>query len=283
LVEQTKIRAYREATSDLERDPEFMEMMRDKAVADLLGLPSYPPRAREKGGHRPPPNLANQLDRMMHDIDQVENLKQRLGVNSNSWTKVLSDPNVIKTVLEIVKGLRGSSVPSQGSNAATNHKGIFVEINGKFIEMDYPHYMQYASQRKGLGAPMASPAMPGQIGQSAEPAAVNGDAISPLPPGVALSATSETPSVQPNTGDVFLAYLAKIVQAMDEPVEEFVQKTVASCQSGDQESLQIRDFLLAHKYDDVLKELSRGCGYLERFEKNRLWYDRVTEALRTQP
>ena len=54
---------------------------------------------------------------------------------------------------------------------------------------------------------------------------------------------------------------------------------VESSQSGDQESAQIRAFLLATSYDDVLKELSAYDGYAKRFQENRQWHDQVTAGI----
>jgi hypothetical protein len=63
---------------------------------------------------------------------------------------------------------------------------------------------------------------------------------------------------------------------------EFAEKLATSAQNGDHEAVQIRKFMLAHSYDEVMKELSDSQDYASRFKDSRQWYDEVTAALRGQ-
>jgi hypothetical protein len=276
-------------------DREVLEALRDKLVAELLGASPHQPKAKEKGERSQRPNIQSQVEKMKQTIQLADKYKELLGANESIWSKMVQNPEFMKMAMGLIQGLMGSfGLPQATAAADGNGQRYFVLIDNRYVEMDHNAFRQYISKKKVLESPPVTPIQPDQKQPTDKPVAAKGNP-KPWPPPVAppvkipepgkekaQEVDSQPTAVQQNDAEASRVCVAKIIEAMDKPVEEFVKKTVASCQSGDKESLQIKDFLLAHKWGDILKELSPDCGYVERIEKNRKWFDHVTEALRTQ-
>jgi len=56
---------------------------------------------------------------------------------------------------------------------------------------------------------------------------------------------------------------------LDKPADDFVKKTLEGIQSGDFQSVRVRDFLRANNFDDALKRFSKNNDCFKRFEKAR--------------
>ena len=294
LKEQIQLRAFDMAADDLAHDPRVREEMRDKCIADLLGQPYQRQRAREKGGPPQRNTFQSQMEKIMQTIKQADEYRKLLGVNENSWSALLKDPELIKAVLGLFQSLIGpSGSPSASSIVSSGEQLHLVEINGEVKEMDQHSYMEYLSQ-KGLGltktnqiVPIqgALPGAPGPAGSSA-----NSPSSPPVPPKQGSKPQEKATQSSVTRPDAFLPFASKeswnslerILGAMDKPPEEFVKKTVELVKSGDQAAVQIRDFLLANSYDRILKDLSQYPDYIKRLLENRAWYDEAVAGIKSQ-
>jgi hypothetical protein len=148
IMERVKLQLYRAVSGDIVRDPEVTEEIRDKFIAELLGHPAYPPRARNNG-NQSVPNIQNPVQTIKQNIKFMKELKEVLGVNENNWLEQLLNPEVIKAGIGLLQSTRGhSGLLSQANNTADD-KRIYVEIiDGKPIEMDFKTWMQYQQHKK---------------------------------------------------------------------------------------------------------------------------------------
>jgi hypothetical protein len=177
LIERVRLRVNRELSNDAERDPEIIENLRDKFIAELLGHPAYPPRARGTGAHPPVPNLRNQFDRIKQNIRYMKELREIMGSDESSWLKGLLDPEVIKTILGLVQSSPGSSgLLSQGDNVAGDKRIYVVEIEGKPVEMDFKTWIQYQQQKK-LDSNKPNPSTADQAKLEGNPPAPNDNQV----------------------------------------------------------------------------------------------------------
>jgi hypothetical protein len=278
IVEETKLAIYEKVADDLPRDPEVAEAVRDKLISEL-GLPINPRKGYGDGGRPPRPNFQGRLENMMRIVDQADEIKKRLGVNDSGWSKILENPEVVKVILALAQSLFG--LPQQNNPAENSQPIIKVQVNGEWVDMKYEDYLIFKQQRE-RELLKANPTLPSQGNQGGKSPGV-GDNTSSSPPSPAPSNTTPEPaSIPADAGDVFRVYIDKIIAAMDSPAEEFVQKTIDSIKSGDKESMQIRDFLLANGYDSLLKQISGYKDCVKKFKEHRNWYDQAVVGFRAQ-
>jgi hypothetical protein len=295
LIAQTRLRLFSAAAEDLVGDPTVRADTRQKLLADLLGVPYQPPRAREQGGHPQRNTFQSQLEKIKQTMKLADEYRELLGFNKNSWSGMLKDPELIKAVLGIIQSLMGpSGSTSEPNTVSSNEQLIMVEINGEWKEMDQRSYSEYLSQKKELGMTQTNQTVPplgglhgatGPAGSSANSPsshAVSATEGSKLPEKEIQSPVARADANQPAFNKEQWNSLASIIEAMDKPPEEFVKKTVELIYSGDQGAAQVRDFLLANTFDRILKELSQFPDYTKRLVENRVWYDLAVAAIKSQ-
>lgn len=192
VVGQTKFRVIAKAADDISEDPEVQEAMRDKLVGELIGVSPHQHKAREESS-QPRGNYHSQMDKILNDINKLEQLKERLGVNNNGLSKLLQNPDVIKFGLGIFQGLMSSlGLTPVTTTAGGNGQKFAMEKDGKLIEVDHNTYMQCLSQQKVLESPGATPIQSDPKEPIDKPVAAKGNPKPWLPP-IASSAKIPEP------------------------------------------------------------------------------------------
>jgi hypothetical protein len=171
VVEQAKVRVIMKVADDIMEDPEVQDALRDKLVAELLGISPHQPRAKEERSQTRG-NYRSQMDKILYDINKLEQLKERLGVNNSGWSKVLQNPEVFKAGLGLIQGLMGSSGLTPVTTPADSGERM------------------YAVEKDGPKLPKASQTAPGQKEPTDKSVAAKGNLVSWLPP---IASSAKTP------------------------------------------------------------------------------------------
>jgi hypothetical protein len=181
LIEQTKLKVLRNVSDDMALDPEITEIFREKCIRDLMGLPMEA-KPQMKGRHHNAPNYHSQLEHLIRTIKYVDQLKEMMGANSSSWSKILQDPAIIKLGLQLIQGLTGSFGLSPQSNSSDDYKFFAVEIDGKWVEMDKKTYIKYKSEQDKLKLNKPGSETPAQAAPPSGPATTGDESTSLSPP-----------------------------------------------------------------------------------------------------
>ena len=145
IMDDLEIRICGEAVHDLEHDQEFRAQMREKLLVDL-GLPSNPPGGRGNSGRSPRPNFQSQLEKLKRDFKYFNELQELFGTNKNILTSILSNPEIIKVVLELFKNIMGiSGTTPESTSDPVKNKLYPVEINGQRIVMKEEEFKEFCN------------------------------------------------------------------------------------------------------------------------------------------
>jgi hypothetical protein len=106
LLRQAKNDLVRSVGADLTYDPKVRAGMRDKMIGELLG-PEAAIKSREKDNRRLRSDPEAQLKKIKRALDQYDEIKSRFGSQSNNWTKVFENPEVVKALLGLVYNILG--------------------------------------------------------------------------------------------------------------------------------------------------------------------------------
>jgi hypothetical protein len=183
VIEQAKLTVIRKVGDEISNDPEVQDAVRDKMVAELLGVPPHQPRAKEKGERSQRPNIQGQFEKMKATIQLANKYREFFGVNESIWSKVVQNPEFMKMAMGLIQGLMGPfGLPQATAAADGNGQTYFVLIDDQYVEMDHDAFVQHTSKKKVLESPAATPIKPDQKEATDKPVAASGSPKSWPPP-----------------------------------------------------------------------------------------------------